>query len=40
MLELENEITNTFKVASSFKYLEQLIVSIHIAEEVQYEIPQ
>jgi len=40
MLELENEINQTYKVAASFKYLEQLIVSIHIAEEVQYEIPQ
>ncbi len=40
MIELENEITKTYKVAASFKYLEQLILSIHIAEEVQYEIPK
>ncbi|MEO7312884.1 MAG: hypothetical protein ABIX01_21040 [Chitinophagaceae bacterium] len=40
MLELENEINQTYKVTAAFKYLEQLIVSIHIAEEVQYEIPQ
>ena len=40
MLELENEINLTYKVAASFKYLEQLIVSIQIADEVQYEISQ
>ena len=40
MLELENEMNQTYKVAASFKYLEQLIVSIQIAEEVKYEISQ
>lgn len=40
MVEMENELSNTYKVAASFKYLEQLILSIHISEEVQYEIPQ
>jgi hypothetical protein len=34
MLELENEISLTYKVAASFKYLEQLIVSIQMPEEV------
>ncbi|MES2646438.1 MAG: hypothetical protein V4717_06150 [Bacteroidota bacterium] len=34
MLELENEINQTYKVAASFKYLEQLIVSIQMPEEV------
>jgi hypothetical protein len=34
MLELENEINLTYKVAASFKYLEQLIVSIQMPEEV------
>ena len=40
MLELENEINHLYKVTAAFKYLEQLIVSIHIAEETQHEIPQ
>ncbi len=34
MLELENQISQTYKVAASFKYLEQLIVSIQMPEEV------
>lgn len=38
VIELENEITEQYKVLSSFKYLEQLIVSIHISEEVKHEI--
>jgi hypothetical protein len=36
--ELENEITQQYKVLSAFKYIEQLIVSIHITEEVQHEV--
>lgn len=40
MVELENEISKTYKVAASFKYLEQLILSIHISDDIQYEIPQ
>jgi hypothetical protein len=40
MVDLENEISKTYKVAASFKYLEQLILSIHISEDIQYEIPQ
>lgn len=39
-VELENEIQQQYKVLSSFKYLEQLILSIHISEEVQNEIPK
>ncbi len=36
--ELDNEITQQYKVLSAFKYIEQLIVSIHITEEVQHEV--
>jgi hypothetical protein len=39
-IELENEITNSYKVLSSFKYLELLILSINIPEEVKNEIPE
>lgn len=39
-VELENDIQQQYKVLSSFKYLEQLILSIHISEEVQNEIPK
>jgi len=39
-IELENEITNSYKVLSSFKYLEILILSINIPEEVKNEIPE
>lgn len=38
--ELENEILKSYKVLSSFKYLEELINAINIPEEVQYEIPE
>jgi len=38
VIELENEITEQYKVLSSFKYLEQLIVSIYISEEVKEEM--
>lgn len=38
--ELENEILNEYKVLSSFGYLEGLINSINIPEEVQDEIPE
>jgi hypothetical protein len=38
--ELENEILNEYKILSSFKYLEELINSINIPEEVQDEIPE
>jgi len=39
-IEPENEILKSFKVLSSFRYLENLIASIHIPEEVQSEIPE
>lgn len=39
-IELENEISNTYKVLSSFRYLEQLLMNINIPEEVQNEIPE
>jgi hypothetical protein len=40
VIELENEIMELYKVLSAFKYLEQLIISIHISEEVKHEISQ
>lgn len=36
--EMENEIMQQYKVVASFKYIEQLILSISISEEVQYEV--
>lgn len=39
-IELENEITHQYKVLASFKYLEQLILTINIPEEVRNEIPE
>ena len=39
-IEIENEISDSYKVLSSFKYLEQLVLSIAIPEEVRSEIPQ
>lgn len=39
-LELENEITHQYKVLTSFKYLEQLILTINIPEEIRNEIPE
>lgn len=39
-LELENEISHQFKVLASFKYLEQIVMSINISEEVKNEIPE
>ena len=38
--EIENEISISYKVLSSFKYLEGLINSINIPDEVQNEIPE
>ena len=40
LVEMENEISQQYKVLSAFKYIEQLIISIHITEEVQHEISQ
>ena len=39
-IELENEISNTYKVLTSFSYLEELILSINIPTEAQNEIPE
>lgn len=39
-LELENEITSSYKVLDSFKYLEELIDTINIPEEIKNEIPE
>jgi len=38
--EMENEILKSYKVLSSFKYLEELVMNINIPEEVQNEIPE
>ncbi|MEO8149538.1 MAG: hypothetical protein ABI723_17995 [Bacteroidia bacterium] len=38
--EIENEILKSYKVLSSFKYLEELITNINIPDEVQHEIPE
>lgn len=40
VVELENELTHSYKVLASFSYLENLIMSIHIPEEIQNEIPE
>lgn len=39
-IELENEISQQYKVLASFKYLEQLILTINISDEVRDEIPE
>lgn len=39
-LELENEKTNTYKVMSSWHYLEKLIESINIFDETEDEKPE
>lgn len=38
--EMENEILKSYKILSSFKYLEELVENINIPEEVQNEIPE
>jgi hypothetical protein len=38
--EQENEILKSYKILSSFKYLEELVTNINIPEEVQNEIPE
>lgn len=38
--EMENEILKSYKILSSFKYLEELVAIINISEEVQNEIPE
>ena len=39
-IEVENEISLTYKVLTSFKYLEQFILSIHIQEDAINEISE
>jgi hypothetical protein len=39
-IELENQISHTYKVLASFKYLEQLILTINIPEDLRNEIPE
>ena len=38
--EIENEILKSYKILSSFKYLEELVNNINIPEDVQNEIPE
>lgn len=38
--EIENEILKSYKILSSFKYIEELVTNINIPEEVQNEIPE
>jgi hypothetical protein len=38
--EMENEILKTYKILSSFKYLEELVMNINIPDEVQNEISE
>lgn len=39
-VELQDEITNTYKVLSSFEYLEELIMTLHVPEDIANEIPE
>lgn len=39
-MEIENTINNTYKVLASFKYLEELILNIHLPEETTNEKPK
>ncbi|MDD3077893.1 MAG: hypothetical protein PHH37_02155 [Paludibacter sp.] len=39
-IEMENPITQQYKVLASFNYLEQLILMINIPDEVKNEIPE
>ena len=39
-IELENEISEQYKVLSAFKYLENLVLTIHITDEAKNEIPE
>ena len=38
--ELENEISNSYKILTSFSYLEELILNINIPDDFQDEIPK
>lgn len=39
-LELENPINQQYKVLDAFRYLEQIILTINIPEEIENEIPE
>lgn len=39
-IALENEISETYKVLSSFNYLKDIISTINIPEEIENEIPE
>lgn len=39
-IEMENNIIHQYKVLTSFHYLEQLVMTIHIPEETINEIPE
>jgi hypothetical protein len=39
-ITLENEITETYKVLTSFNYLKDIITTINIPEEIENEIPE
>lgn len=39
-IEIENEIVHEYKTLASFTYLEQLLLSINIPEDIQNEIPE
>lgn len=39
-IEIENPITQQYKTLASFKYLEQLILTINIPEDLKNEIPE
>lgn len=39
-VELENEISDSYKVLASFSYLETLILNINLSEDASDEIPQ
>lgn len=39
-IEIENEISKTYKVLASFNYLEKLVMAINIPQEVKNEIPE
>ena len=39
-VELQDEITGLYKVLSSFEYLEELVTTLHIPEDIENEIPQ
>ncbi len=39
-VELENEISDSYKVLASFSYLETLILNINLSEEITDEIPE